>query len=327
MSRIVLNHPLFDGEKVIEHASVTIEDGRITQITQSEQTDNRYFLMPGLMDAHTHMTNQEQVRKMLKSGIVATCDVCATSTLISSAKPFEIISSAEMAMGVVLNPKSFVRRCVDEQARYIKVLLFNTLSVGKTALRGIVKAAHEENRKVAVHATELATMKQAVDAGADILIHVPMKEELPKELAMTIAQKGMAVVPTLVMMETFAMGAHNGYKPEHYQNAENAVRMLHECKVPLLSGTDANIGSFAPAVSYGSSMHREMQLLVQAGLTPSEVLMSATSKVAECFEIEEQGMVSVGKKANLLLVEGRPDRDMNDIKKTKQVWINGETIL
>ena len=96
-------------------------------------------------------------------------------------------------------------------ARYIKVLLFNPLSIGKPALCGIVKAAHSIGLKVAVHATQIAAVRQAVDAGADILLHVPMKEEYPPELAETIAGKGIAVAPTLVMIETFANSYRNGY--------------------------------------------------------------------------------------------------------------------
>lgn len=57
----------------------------------------------------------------------------------------------------MINPKGFVEKCLANDTRYIKVLLFNTFSVGKFALRGIVKHAHEKGLKVAVHARELTT--------------------------------------------------------------------------------------------------------------------------------------------------------------------------
>ncbi len=327
MSKIILNYPLFDGEKVIENASVTIENGRIFRVDRAENVDSSCFLMPGLIDVHTHMSSWEQVRKMLQYGITATCDVCAPKELIESSKQLEIFGSAGMAMGMVLNPKGFVEKAAADGARYIKVLLFNSMSIGKAALRGIVKAAHEKKLKVAVHATEVATVGQAVDAGADILLHVPMKEVLPETLAKEIAQKKIAVAPTLLMMETFANSGKNGYRPKHYQNAENAVRLLQEQGVTILSGTDANPGSFAPAVAYGSSMHREMQLLAKAGLPLCTVLAGATGKAAEVFGLDDIGLVSAGRKATLLLFEGRPDKTMADIGKLKQMWINGEPIL
>lgn len=232
-----------------------------------------------------------------------------------------------MAMAVVLNPKGFVEKAMANGARYIKVLLFNALSIGKPALCGIVKAAHEKGLKVAVHATELATVRQAVDAGADILLHVLMKEAFPENLAKEIVKKGIVVAPTLVMMETFANSGRNGYQPTDYQNAESAVKLLHDCGVQILAATDANDGSFAPAVAYGRSMHREMELLTRAGMTTAEVLASATSKVAEVFGMNELGAITEGKRAVLLLIEGRPDKNITDTVKIKQIYMDGEPML
>lgn len=326
MSMITLNYPLFDGEKIIENASVTVKDGIITDVREGENSDSRYLLMPGLIDAHTHMTSVYQIPQMLKSGVVATCDVCATSEFVANSKEFTVISSLGMTMGT-LNGKGYVKNAIDAGAKYIKVLLFEPNLMPKTVLKSICNTAHEKNLKVAVHATSVKAEKMAVECGADILLHVPMKEELPESLAIEIAKRNIAVAPTLVMMEAFSNSGRNGYLPEHYKNAENAVRTLHKCNVTLLAATDANDGSFAPAVDYGSSLHREALLLYKAGLTPIEVLTSATSKICETFLIDRLGSVAVGKKATLLLIDGRPDKDITAIKNIKQIWIDGEQKL
>lgn len=328
-NRIVLNYPMFDGEKVWANAAVVIENGVITEVTALDEStvDSRYFLMPGLIDAHTHMGTPEQVETMLKYGVTATCDVSASAELIAASDQLTIHSSAGMAMGVVLNGKSYVDKAAKSGAKYIKVLLFSAHSIGKKALCSIVDAAHEKGMKVAVHATEVATAQQAVDAGADILLHVPMKEPFPAELAQAIAEKGIAVAPTLVMMETFAHSGRNGYLPEHYANAQAAVRLLHESGVKVLAATDANPGSFAPGVAYGSSLHREMELLVSAGLSPLEVLQGVTSKNAQAFELNGVGSIAPGQKANLILVEGRPDKEIADSAKIVQLWVNGKPIM
>ena len=323
-----LKYPLFDGERIWNGAAVTVEDGRITSVTACppEECDEG-FLMPGLIDAHTHMDMMTQVQSMLRNGISSTCDVQGIQSLIRESKQLKIISSAGMAMGVVMNPGGFVERMAANDARYIKVLLFSTISIGKPALCGIVRAAHDRGLKVAAHATQVATVRQAVDAGADILLHVPMKEEYPPELAEKIAEKGIAVAPTLVMMETFANSYRNGYIPEHYANADKAVRLLHEKGVTILAATDANSGSFAPAVPFGSSMHREMDLLVKAGMTTAEVLASATSQNADIFGLDSIGRIQTGKSADLLLIDGRPDKTITDTTKIKQLWIDGKPIL
>lgn len=202
-----LKYPLFDGERLWDGATVTVEDGRILSVTACDPAEcDKGLLIPGLIDAHTHMGTRAHIEAMLKAGITATCDVSASAELAEHSDKLEIIRSAGMAMGVVMNPKGFVEKAVQNGARYIKVLLFNTLSIGKAALKGIVKAAHERNLKVAVHATEVSTYRQATEAGADILLHVPMKEKFPEDLAKTIAEKGIAVAPTLIMMETVIAG-------------------------------------------------------------------------------------------------------------------------
>lgn len=322
----VLNYPLFDGEKVIENASVSVTDGVITSVTEGKCADSRYLLMPGLIDAHTHISTESQTEEMLKCGITATCDVSAPNSLIEHSKQFTIFSSAGMTMGT-LSGKNYVKTAIQNGAKYIKVLLMEPNVMLQSALKDICTAAHENGIKVAVHAVSVKAVRMAVDCGADILIHVPMKEEFPKELAEEIAHKGIAVAPTLIMMKTFGADGRNGYKPAHYQNAENAVRLLHECGVPILAATDANTGSYAPAVEYGASLHSEMQLLVNAGLTPDEVLMSATSNVAAVFGLSDIGTVRAGKRAVLLLVEGRPDKEITDTAKIKQIWIDGEPML
>lgn len=321
-----LNYPLFDGEKVIENASVIVENGIITAVGESESVDRNCFLMPGLIDAHTHMSDGEQIGLMLKNGVTATCDVSASPWLIERAKPFTIIPSAGMTFGT-LNGKGYVKQAFRNGAKYIKVLLFEPNLMPKGVLKSICETAHAHSLRVAVHATSLKAVRLAVGCGADVLLHVPMKETFPKSLARTIAEKGIAVAPTLVMMETFSKSGRGGYKPEHYENAENAVKLLHQCGVPILAATDANTGEFAPAVAYGSSMHRELALLSKAGLTPAEVLASATGKVAKAFGIADLGRIAAGKRADLLLIEGRPDKAIADTTKIKQIWIDGEEIV
>lgn len=326
MNRIVLNYPVFDGENIIENASLVLENGVVDSIGEAEAVDSDCFLMPGLIDAHTHMLTDTQIDTMLENGVTATCDVAASPSLVENSRLFKIVSSAGMTMGT-LNGKSYVKKAKANGASYIKVLLMDPNVMPHGVLKDICQTAHESELKVAVHAVSVKSVRLAVSCGADILIHVPMKEVFPEDLAETIAEKGIAVIPTLVMMETFAYSGKNGYKPEHFSNAKNAVRLLHGHGVRILAGTDANIGSYAPAVEYGSSMHREMQFLNECGLTPIEVLASATGNVSKTFSIEGQGTIDKGKKAAIMLVEGRPDKNISDASKIKQIWIDGQPIL
>lgn len=324
-AQIILNYPLFDGRKVMENASVIVENGRIADVTKTENVDGRYFLMPGLIDSHTHISAENQINDMLQNGVTAACDVSAPASFIENSKQFSIISSAGMTMGT-LSGARYVNKAIKNGAKYIKVLLMEPNLMLKGVLKDICRTAHKSKLKVAAHATSLKTVRLAVECGVDILLHVPLKEEFPEDLAHAISRKGIVVAPTLVMMETFTNSGRNGYQPSDYLNAENAVKLLYGCGVKILAATDANVGSYAPAVSYGTSLHREMELLVRAGMSPVDVLASATGNIAETFHIEHFGTVEKDKKAVLLLIEGRPDKQITDTTKIKHIWIDGTPI-
>lgn len=78
---------------------------------------------------------------------------------------------------------------------------------------------------------------------------------------------------------------------------------------------------------YGTSLHRELELWVEAGVTPIDALAAATSKVAEVFGIDGFGTIEEGKRAVLILIEGRTEKEITDTTKIKQIWIDGKPIL
>ena len=70
-----------------------------------------------------------------------------------------------------------------------------------------------------------------------------------------------------------------------------------------------------------------MERLLKFGMTPNEVLASATSQAAEVFGIDDLGTIKEGKKAALLLIAGRPDETIIDPTKIRQIWVDGKPIL
>jgi imidazolonepropionase-like amidohydrolase len=91
---------------------------------------------------------------------------------------------------------------------------------------------------------------------------------------------------------------------------------LHKAGVPIVAGTDQAVP--------GHSLHRELELYVEAGMTPLEAIQSATIVPARALKLGRQaGTVEVGKRADLILVAGRPDRQISDIRKVKTVIAAG----
>ncbi|MGD1082172.1 MAG: amidohydrolase family protein [Candidatus Sulfotelmatobacter sp.] len=97
---------------------------------------------------------------------------------------------------------------------------------------------------------------------------------------------------------------------------------LHKAGVPLLLGTDA-LG--APLAIPGASAHQELQLLVGSGLTPYEALRTATVNPAKFLGKEREfGTITVGKRADLLLVSADPLVDIHTLKNPVGVMVRGQ---
>lgn len=101
------------------------------------------------------------------------------------------------------------------------------------------------------------------------------------------------------------------------------VKAFKEAGVPMVAGTDAGISG----VIWGFSLHDELKLLVEAGLTNEEALTSATRSGAEWLEIDDKiGTIETGKFADLILLEANPLDDINNTQKISGVFVNGKWI-
>jgi imidazolonepropionase-like amidohydrolase len=101
------------------------------------------------------------------------------------------------------------------------------------------------------------------------------------------------------------------------------VRELHQAGVPLVAGTDAPM----PLVYPGSSLHEEMGLLVEAGLSPAAALRTATLGAAEMLDQETgSGRIAVGMPADLVLLEADPLADIAHTRRIRSVMLDGRLL-
>ena len=95
-----------------------------------------------------------------------------------------------------------------------------------------------------------------------------------------------------------------------YQAMLATVRALHAAGLPIVAGTDQAVP--------GYSLHRELELYVEAGMTPMEAIQAATSVPARAMGLSDQvGTVRAGERADLLLLDADP---LADIRATRRVW-------
>jgi imidazolonepropionase-like amidohydrolase len=108
----------------------------------------------------------------------------------------------------------------------------------------------------------------------------------------------------------------------YHRFMKKVIGALHRAGVPLIAGTDA-MG--VPLVVPGASLHRELQLLTESGLTPYEAIRAATINPAVFLSKDEEfGTVTEGKRADLLLVDGNPLQDLGRLKEPVGVMVRGK---
>ncbi len=100
-----------------------------------------------------------------------------------------------------------------------------------------------------------------------------------------------------------------------YDKLLGMVKLMHQSGVPLLAGTD-DVAGFA--------LHRELELYVMAGISPLDALKIATWNGAKYSQVlERTGSITVGKDADLILVEGDPSKNISDIRRVSLVMKSG----
>lgn len=305
------------------------------------------------LDMFTDYRMAAEVRKQQAAGgNLDAADLFSAGTLVTAPKghgteygfPIPTINAPDEA-------QAFVDARIAEGSDYIKIIYddgsayglhFPTIS--KATLAAVVAAAHKRGKLAVVHIGTLQDARDAIEVGADGLAHLFVDRAPDADFGKFVAEHHAFVVGTLTVLESVsgtASGAslitdpnlapyislenaanlkqsfpvHPGVKLS-YAFAEEAVRQLKAARVPILAGTDAP----NPGTAHGASLHRELELLVQAGLTPLEALASATSLPAQQFHLKDRGRIAQGLRADLLLVKGDPTSDIKATRNIVGVW-------
>jgi len=185
-------------------------------------------------------------------------------------------------------------------------------------LRAIIDEAHKHHLWVAVHTRSVDEVRDAVRAGADTIEHgVTDGSALDSETIALLKERNAMYVPTLAVAQVHI-------DPDLMEAYLDNVKAAKEGGVRIGTGTDTN----NPKMIFGRSVHRELELLVQAGLTPGEALLSATGDAARALHVDKDlGTIEPNKLADLVLVEGQPWEQITDIGKIQLVIQAGRVVV
>ncbi len=297
----------------------------------------------------TEATDAPDVAAILTAGTVATAP---------GGHPLQMDGGAPAAAGsypTLTAPgeaDAWVAARVSEGSDFIKIIYDDTSdayartlpTLDEATVAALVTAAHQRRRLAVAHIGSERFARGAIAAGVDGLVHLFVGPTVSPDFGTFAASRGVFVIPTLSVLHS-ACGRPDG--PDFLKEAETmkyvkpqfrglvevppadskvscdaapqAIRQLVAAQVPVLAGTDAP----APGLTYGASLHKELEHLVNAGLTPTTALAAATSATATAFRMADRGRIKTGMRADLLLVEGDPSRQIRDTRNIVAIWKRG----
>lgn len=233
--------------------------------------------------------------------------------------------------------------------------------ISEAVFRAIVAEAHSAGVPVCVHTATCREVQGAVRAGADGVEHGVVREPIDKETIRLLVESKTFYCPAICVIEA-PLRIACGFNPESdsllsrtvlpavwasinnpasvssqtranpqtmearkrmLQQAVENLQQVYSAGVPICLGTDSGNEATFP----GYSVHREMELLVQAGMEPMRVIEAATMTAARYCRIDSRaGSVRVGKRADLLIVDGNPLESVSALRRIKFVIIGGKVV-
>ncbi|HTH58413.1 MAG TPA: amidohydrolase family protein [Cyclobacteriaceae bacterium] len=185
-------------------------------------------------------------------------------------------------------------------------------------LKLVVETAGSSGRGVVVHASTAEGMRRAILAGVETIEH---GDNGTLSIFNLMKEKNVALCPTIAAGDAVAQyrGWKKGVDPEpaRVKKKRESFKDALQSGVTILAGGD--VGVFA----HGENA-REMELMVDYGMTPSDVLKAVTSVNAKAFHMENQiGSLKNGLLADLVVVSGDPSKNISDLRKIKFVMKDG----
>ncbi|MBL4855911.1 amidohydrolase family protein [Idiomarina loihiensis] len=377
---------IFDGETISKAAYVEVRDGYIKDLhmerpdSQLRKVDGQNrWLVPGLIDAHVH-TWGDALEQSLERGVTTVIDMFGHPNFLRQHQPQRATTKFSrkadiFGAGLLITApnghgtqygievstlskpqeaEKLIKQRINAGSDFIKIVYTrngsayaHAPSISEQGLQAAIRAAHKQNYLAVVHIADHDSALDAVEAGADGLVHSFFDQPVSDELLALLKINGVFVIPTMTVYEGMLRGSINdeillnnetlkisasakstlnrnfpnsGRFPEHfYTNLLINTKRMHNTGIPILAGSDAP----NPNTAHGWSLLVELLLFQEAGMPTEAILKSATSKPADAFSLADRGRIREGMKADFLLLQKSPYKDLKTILEPLRVWKNG----
>ena len=222
----------------------------------------------------------------------------------------------------------------------------------------LVEQAHKRGLRLAAHIFTLDEAKMILERGADVIAHSVRDRDVDQAFINTLKNRNVGYIPTLtrdlslvvyqtrpsffdepffqrgmsVFKEQVDMISQPAYQQKMRENPQTKVietaleqgtrnlKLLSDAGVMIAMGTDSGTDE---GRWQGYFEQVEMEMMVKAGLTPMQAIVAATGNAATVSRLDHLGTLTVGKAADLLVLDGNPLQDVRNLRQINSVWIAG----
>lgn len=232
----------------------------------------------------------------------------------------------------------------------------------KERLRVAAEEANASGKPLIVHATTLWAAKDALRAGARLLVHSVEDRPVDEEFLRLARAAGASYNPTLTVRRGYLQVAERRFQPDvplecvdpatrrkafltdsipggaerpaeararleaSYRLMLDNLKRVHDAGIPVVLGSDAG----NPLTLHGPAVYPEMEAMAEAGLSPMEVIVASTRNGARAMGREDFGTLEPGMIANLVVLERDPLADVRNLRSVRlvvrggEIWTRGE---
>ena len=272
------------------------------------------------------------------------------------------VAGPNLVAPTVEQARQVVNRNADMKVDIIKTRLNgNANDMTPPVYRALIEQAHSRGLRVAAHIFSLQDARGLLEAGVDIMAHSVRDQDVNAAFIAELKRRNVGYIPTLTRdLSVFVYETTPEYFSDPFflrhiasyrgqmtqlsdpalqqrtrnsqqaqsikqalQQANRNLKLLSDGGVTIAMGTDtgASLGRWQ-----GYFEHTELEMMVQAGLSPMQALLAATGNAARVMKLDQAGILQPGKWADLVVLNANPLTDIRNTREIHSVWIAGRRL-